>query len=259
MDLATALIWLLRITLPVILFCIYFKLQDGSGDKEAEVSTAPTGITISREKMLRHRKAVLGAPPPEAVGSVKLLGPAQAPELFAAGGRGSRRERGAREERGERSRRNEERGDRGEKKERKERRDRGSEDDRERKERGAGTRRSEEVPPAPDSAAFAPAADPTEEIELQPMSEAEEKMHLESLLNYVAFNPTEQQRVFLPDEAAPPPPPAKLPPKAGEEGPPMVPVVMDSEATEAKANAEAQMVLNGAIKFRWRSPRRHSR
>jgi hypothetical protein len=100
------------------------------------------------------------------------------------------------------------------------------------------------------------------------LSPEEEKMHLESLLNYVAFNRKDPQRTFLPDEAPPPPPPKPLPTKKPDgtkieapaaAAPPTavaesVPsfdsgsLVTGDEA--AKANAEAQMVLGGAIKFR---------
>jgi hypothetical protein len=64
------------------------------------------------------------------------------------------------------------------------------------------------------------------------------KMHVESLLNYVAFSRREQQRVFLPDTTGVPPPPPP-PPSAKK---------VDAEDEEAeKANAQVQLALRGAI------------
>lgn len=76
---------------------------------------------------------------------------------------------------------------------------------------------------------------------------SEEKLHLESLLNYVAFNRKEPQRTFLlTEEDLPPPPP---PPKVRKvEEVPQQPIT--TTATADKANEEAQMVLLGAINFK---------
>eukprot|EP00397_Hematodinium_sp_SG-2012_P002330 GEMP01002336.1.p1 GENE.GEMP01002336.1~~GEMP01002336.1.p1 ORF type:complete len:688 (-),score=161.21 GEMP01002336.1:1395-3458(-) len=70
---------------------------------------------------------------------------------------------------------------------------------------------------------------------------AEDKMHLESLLNYVAFN-RKEQRNFLP-EGAPPPPPA---PAANIPAPETQRI---STENMERANLEAQMVLKAAVNF----------
>lgn len=76
----------------------------------------------------------------------------------------------------------------------------------------------------------------------------QEKMHLESLLNYVAFKSKDQQRNFVVEEDAPPPPPPK-PMDMADEGMPLKALNL-SHTTVEKANAEAQMVLRGAINFK---------
>jgi len=69
----------------------------------------------------------------------------------------------------------------------------------------------------------------------------EEWMHLESLVNFVAFSARDQpQRIFLPGAGCPPPPPP----------PPALPSAkaLEVNTTEAaKANQEAQMVLRGIL------------
>jgi len=67
----------------------------------------------------------------------------------------------------------------------------------------------------------------------------EEMLHLESLMNYMAFN-RKQHRIFHPTEI-PPPPSSPHPPTSGE--PP-------SADFQSKANLDAQMVLKGAIHFK---------
>lgn len=63
------------------------------------------------------------------------------------------------------------------------------------------------------------------------------RMNVEGLLNFVAFHPREQQRVFLPEGPPPPPPkPAKALEKAGP--------------TAVTANEEAQIVLRGVIQLK---------
>lgn len=267
MELATALIWTLRIVLPIILFCIYFKLQA----PKDESYPGPTGNSHPRGRLLAHRKLVEGSPKPESMANVTVVDASQAPNLFAAGpGRGRGPRQGGRDREGREPR--EPREDRGD---RRERAGAPRESRRERGERGErGPRRSEGLPPreaSPERDEASPtAAAATAGEGVEPpapvLSAAEEKMHLESLLNYVAFNRKDQQRTFLPDEAIPPPPPPKPPKKSPEKpeapaatlptlgpasptaGGDQSPTVTGTEA--AKANAEAQMVLGGAIKFR---------
>lgn len=78
---------------------------------------------------------------------------------------------------------------------------------------------------------------------------AEQKMHVASLVNYVAFNRREQQRRFLLEEGgAPPPPPPRPRPrenKSDSRGEPTV-----SADMVQNANSEAQLVLSGAVRFK---------
>eukprot|EP00927_Polykrikos_kofoidii_P017918 TRINITY_DN18215_c0_g1_i1.p1 TRINITY_DN18215_c0_g1~~TRINITY_DN18215_c0_g1_i1.p1 ORF type:complete len:534 (+),score=146.22 TRINITY_DN18215_c0_g1_i1:188-1789(+) len=257
MDLATALIWALRIILPIVLFCIYFKLQA----PKDEVYPGPTGNSHPRSRLLAQRNLVQDNPKPDEIANMTVVDASQAPNLFSAqpnrsrGGRG-----GAREPRESREDRREQRGGARE----------GRRDRNERGERSSERpRRSEGQPPREESPqgreAQPPVVSVAEPTDTAPpaLSAAEEKMHLESLLNYVAFNRREQQRTFLPDKSAPPPPPPPKPPKkptdSAEGSSRLAPspatavgdqssAVTGTEAT--KANAEAQMVLSGAIKFR---------
>eukprot|EP00450_Noctiluca_scintillans_P038337 CAMPEP_0194480360 /NCGR_PEP_ID=MMETSP0253-20130528/3182_1 /TAXON_ID=2966 /ORGANISM="Noctiluca scintillans" /LENGTH=428 /DNA_ID=CAMNT_0039319729 /DNA_START=35 /DNA_END=1321 /DNA_ORIENTATION=+ len=68
-------------------------------------------------------------------------------------------------------------------------------------------------------------------------AEAERKMQMESLVNFVAFQRREPQRVFLP-QVAPPSPPRVL-----------VNADAKASATVVRANLEAQVVLKGAMRL----------
>lgn len=213
MELSTALVWTLRIVLPIILFCIYFKLQ-----ATKEEGSGPTNNVHSRAKLLARREATTGSPPPDSMKSIALKDQTEAPQLFA-GGRGDRGDRG-----GKGGRRGKDESREGSGKER----------------RGKGEKDKEE-------AAEAEEAKPADGVEksIEP-NEEEEKMHLESLLNYVAFTRKEQQRIYLPAEncAPPPPPPPK---KAGDGG--AVSSTITAEDME-KANSDAQLVLRGALNIK---------
>lgn len=203
MELATALVWTLRIVLPIVLFCIYFKLQSPKEERDI----GPTNNVIPRNRFLHLRKASVGAPAPGPVENITLKDPSQAPALFA--GAGSRSGRGGRRAPDE---------------------SRGRE---RREKRSADARKPQQDP-----------QETTVDVEsANPPQGPEDKMHLESLLNFVAFSRPEQQRIFLPDEsgAPPPPPPPSKKPKEKE---------LDiSGVTAEKANSEAQMVLRGALGF----------
>lgn len=210
--------------MPIILFCIYFKLQ-APKDEQSYSYPGPTKHQYSRGKILSRRKYVDLEEKPETLSNLCLKSQGQAPELFVStgrpgrgggggGGGGKRDERPPRAERGDRG----DRGERGDK--------RGSD----RQKKGDKKEEKEEVPVA------------------EAFSVSEEKMHLESLLNYVAFNKRAVQRTFLPEEGtAPPPPPKRLRP-GHQPKPPGDDDV--SGATAEKANAEAQMVLRGAMSFK---------
>jgi pentatricopeptide repeat protein len=82
----------------------------------------------------------------------------------------------------------------------------------------------------------------------------EERMHLESLLNYVAFQRPEQQRAFLPSHgvAAPPSPPKASTDEeeATDAAKAEAPKAVIVGAQAGKANDEAQMVLKGSMKMK---------
>lgn len=220
MELATALIWTLRIVLPLILFCIYFKLQSPNDDKPIGYP-GPTKHAYSRGKLLARRVGVDPSVKPEALDTLGLRNQEQAPELFADRGtlprRGSyREERTPKADRRERSERGGERGDR-----RGDRRERRSD-------------KKEEAEEEQDAAGKSPTA------------VTQDKLHFESLLNYVAFNKRSQLRTFLPEEGSRPPPPPKI--RRPDQNPSLRVEITGEVADEA--NGEAQMVLRGALHFR---------
>lgn len=197
MELSTALVWALRILLPIILFCVYFKLQKGL----EEPFRGPTDRVRTRDEILAHRKVVRHAPTPAS--KIVTKSASEAPSLFPAnGGRGGRSSR------------------------------RHGDAPRERREK----RKNEVQPECSENV-----VDASQELDAKVENIAEQdpttqKMNVESLLNYVAFTRKEQQRVFLPDTSGvpPPPPPAKKAAAAADED-------------RDKANADAQLVLRGAI------------
>jgi pentatricopeptide repeat protein len=235
MELATALIWALRIVLPIILFCIYFKLQTPKDDDRSY--PGPTKNSHPRSRLLSLRKAVEGEPAPEEVKTITLVTQEDKPELFTTPAR-----RGGRPERGDRG----DRGDRRERKERKEPRER-----KEPKERPEERADTEGAAPGGDSPIAGESPTQAEFPSVPAAAPEVEKQHLESLINYVAFNRKEQQRTFALDEGAPPPPPpTKKPADAPKEV--ATPILSSGSAKEsnAKANTEAQLVLTGAMKYK---------
>eukprot|EP00930_Biecheleria_cincta_P002877 TRINITY_DN103852_c0_g1_i1.p1 TRINITY_DN103852_c0_g1~~TRINITY_DN103852_c0_g1_i1.p1 ORF type:complete len:539 (-),score=132.48 TRINITY_DN103852_c0_g1_i1:135-1751(-) len=247
MELTTALIWTLRIVLPIILFCVYIKFQTSKDDQALSKPTS-TKNRYARSIILAHRKAAAGKPKHEDLSNLVLKDQSQAPELFQGaeggrrpGGRGSGRSAG---------------GQRGE--ERRDRPKREPREPREPKEHGEKgereSRRSQRQPSELEKRLFeeAPVATPAAEGAAQ-LTEDQEKMHLESLLNYVAFNRKDQQRNFMLDEdGEPPPPPPKKPAVAASTtgGGEQQSVKELAKMTTEKANEEAQMVLRGAINFK---------
>mmetsp|Transcript_70928 Transcript_70928/g.154096 ORF Transcript_70928/g.154096 Transcript_70928/m.154096 type:complete len:522 (-) Transcript_70928:267-1832(-) len=255
MELGTALIWTLRIALPIILFCIYFTLQSSKDEQYP----GPTKNQHDRKKMLIMREApnVTEAEVPECLANIELVDEKRAPQLFAAAPRRREERSGGRRSAGSGSAGGEER-------DRSLAKPREMKEGRERKDKES--RRSEKPPVVEVQSLFETEPKPVPAAP-SPPSPSEEKMHLESLLNYVAFNRKEQQRTFLQDSGAPPPPPPKT--KKFEvkptepEAAPVEAAAKDTTgedmkkfeadivgATAEKANAEAQMVLSGAIKFK---------
>jgi pentatricopeptide repeat protein len=218
MDLATALIWTLRILLPVILFCIYFKLQSPK-DEQQETSS---GVRFTREKLLARRKATMDCPVPEALAEIAMKDQSQAPTIFGSGRSGGGGKGGKQRERGERG----DRGERGEK-----------------REKGDNKRTDRSIEQqAPEDPIETEATQSAQFVTSPVVDTKMEKMQVETLVNFVAFNQVgRQQRVFLPDtEGGPPPPPPPRPAANGES--------VTGEKAE-KANIDAQMVLRGSIKF----------
>lgn len=229
MEVATVLVWVLRVVLPIVLFWIYFKLQL---PKDGEpVYTGSTKNQYARQKLLDYRQGGFDDGPPAAMENVRLVTEAQAPALFAS-----------KERRG---------GGRNNKDSNKE--DRLPKEKRERKGADKAAAKDDDRDGAADAVADAPPAE----------GGSDDKMHLESLLNYVAFNRKEQQRTFIVDESGAPPPPPPPPKKPAAAAPPAPETTgSNAEKTTAapadasvtplameKANAEAQMVLKGAIEF----------
>mmetsp|Transcript_85478 Transcript_85478/g.151199 ORF Transcript_85478/g.151199 Transcript_85478/m.151199 type:complete len:528 (-) Transcript_85478:92-1675(-) len=243
MELATALVWTLRIVLPIILFCIYFKFQSKEPGSEASYASSSGKGRIPRSKLLAHRKVAKEDPTvPESLATLTLKDQTQAPSLFQSGGdrggggKGGRGSRPGREDRG---------GQKGERREKREPKDK-EQPEKSRASLEAKRQQVIETIPPDEGAAATPAAEGAAE-----MSANQEKMNLESLLNFVAFNRKDQQRSFIVDEEVPPPPPPKLASLSAEPSGPLKAEALDlTKTTAEKANAEAQMVLRGALNFK---------
>jgi len=200
------------------LFIIWSKFQ--SGAEGSSSYSGPTKNVCSRGLILSRRKLVDPEDKLATLANMTMKNQEQAPELFVAGQRPGRGGGGKREnrERKPRGDRDGEDGEQGEKREKREKKT-----DKERDEESKG-----EAPAAPGPSA------------------SEKKMHLESLLNYVAFNRRPQQRVLLLEEgASPPSPPKRLRPGLQPDGTGEI-----TGAAAEQANAEAQMVLSGAVAFK---------
>eukprot|EP00927_Polykrikos_kofoidii_P036477 TRINITY_DN30802_c0_g1_i1.p1 TRINITY_DN30802_c0_g1~~TRINITY_DN30802_c0_g1_i1.p1 ORF type:complete len:386 (+),score=63.72 TRINITY_DN30802_c0_g1_i1:99-1160(+) len=223
---AMYIIWLVRVLLPIVLFFFWYRSQaNGSGDG---------GPSYNREEMLMVRKLCEEHHGPSSLGNMKLMEETDLQKLgfgFAHRNSGnSRRESGGGGKGGWK------RGEKGGHK--------GSSEG-----RSGGATRDIANDTRNQAALSSP---PTDD---QMLSE-EDRMHLESLLNFVAYSHKERpQRVFLPDKERPPPPPLpqkKLPPSTSANG------ASDADSAGAlKANAEAQMVLKGVVnpKFKLQCPK----
>lgn len=240
MDLTTALIWTIRIVLPIILFIVYFKLQSPKEESSFSRQAGSTKNRYSRSQLLTARKAVSKGEAPSELETITLKGQAEAPSLFESSGRtfgkgGGRREDGGGKGKG---------------------RGRGSREPREPREpreaREPKEKRSDDITEKPPEDEVVTALDESVSGEAvatpaalgaAQLSANKEKMHLESLLNWVAFHRKEQQRVFLMEEGSLPPPPPKHPQ-------PLDLSFGRGDASTEKANSEAQMVLKGALTFK---------
>eukprot|EP00929_Paragymnodinium_shiwhaense_P006935 TRINITY_DN110894_c0_g1_i1.p1 TRINITY_DN110894_c0_g1~~TRINITY_DN110894_c0_g1_i1.p1 ORF type:complete len:465 (+),score=114.78 TRINITY_DN110894_c0_g1_i1:133-1527(+) len=227
MELSTALIWGLRIILPIVLFCIYFKLQDTStSESKAAAQAGPSGNQISRSRLLALRAPAEGTSAPPVVKGIRLVGAEEAPHLFVDGRRKRRDQAGDAE--------------RGDRKERRDKRERGGKrPDRVERSNSDGAGVVEMTAPPP-------VVQPEVEVEVKPslpeLSPEEEKMHLESLINYMALQKKAQEG---PQQSANAAEPAPEEPSS----PPQDAAAPDASSAEV-ANAEAQTVLIGAIKYK---------
>jgi len=183
------LVWVVRLVLPILFFVIWHSLQP------AKEKPQPTGNRHARIALLRQRKETLGQAAPASIKNIRLV----EDSLVNTGG--PREKRGGLRERG---------GDRI---------DRASESPEERRVRREAREERKRVK----DASGPRRAKDSEDISRQ------DKMHLECLMNYIAFSRRHRpQAGFLPDGGPAP---------AEEE---------DAGAPEpARTNSEVQMVLKG--------------
>lgn len=227
-DTLAVFVGILRLVLPCLLLIFTFGHR-------FRIPWLTDRRKYARDLMLQHHRQVAagGGPAPEEMANIVLVTEDIAPALFQKPP--PPKPRGDRERRDERGDRRDERGDR-------ERRD---------GERRSGTRdkpkgETEQAAHAIEEAVHAQAAAMAAEKAAAAQASAEENMHLESLVNFVAFNKREQIRVFLPDDDFVPRPPPKLAkapitwaPKEASRG--------KEDDSSNRANKEAQMVLRGAL------------
>lgn len=232
MDLATILIWTLRTILPIILFYVYFRLQN-EGQQQ---NSGPSGREYSRSEILSQRRFRSTHPIPPALENLCVKTYSETPGPPAPGGRrapGNRRDSGLRE--------------------RKSRRNDGG------KATAEGNRTRSGSTLTATSEKVVRSSSPEEGVD-----STQSRMYLESLVNYVAFNSLEQQRNFVIVGKPPPPPKDSSAPKNTTDASPLL---QDDAASDSikneigsekqttvltekeveKANEEAQMVLQGAL------------
>eukprot|EP00929_Paragymnodinium_shiwhaense_P003545 TRINITY_DN104101_c0_g1_i1.p1 TRINITY_DN104101_c0_g1~~TRINITY_DN104101_c0_g1_i1.p1 ORF type:complete len:624 (-),score=156.79 TRINITY_DN104101_c0_g1_i1:256-2127(-) len=266
-DVAVVLVWVLRLTVPIILFWI-------SLGPKIRWPIWSRGPKYSREDLITWRSASSFEPAAE-IASLRLVGDDEAPELFL---RTIRRADGSLDVRDTRKRRPQARDVEDKPKKGQREREREKEqhkpdaaladfgDEAERppnkrseKKPAKGPSVSEPAEPKPMSPEEIRAMEVVNEREKARKAEEEESqqkasdrervMHIESLVNFVAFNRYKQQRRFAVPEGEEPAPPPSRPPGS-------VPPKMDDLITSSwsarqeraeRANAEAQMVLQGAL------------
>lgn len=245
------IVWILRLVLPCILFWISFGPR----------LRLPWYRCHSREKLLAYRDAVAAAQlqAPEALASLMLVDQYSAPKLFVSQDRAERQGR-----KGDRLGAVGDKGDRA---------------------AVAASAAADRAPrgitsggPGGGTSGGASTddsltAEPRQEEPPAPVpspSDTVSAMHLASVVNFVAFSRREQQRFFLPGDGFMPPPPPKpggskplgvsrgrgsgpasrsaLEPSPAEDLLAAAGPLVTTAAVE-RANAEAQMVLHGAMKL----------
>eukprot|EP00811_Abedinium_folium_P000731 NODE_1066_length_2624_cov_4.631958.p2 GENE.NODE_1066_length_2624_cov_4.631958~~NODE_1066_length_2624_cov_4.631958.p2 ORF type:complete len:510 (-),score=177.78 NODE_1066_length_2624_cov_4.631958:815-2344(-) len=243
------MIWFVRILVPILAFLVYLWIQSARDEQAA----TPEKYSHPRSKMIACRRVVLREmlEVPPCMSNLRLVDEATAPTLFLSNSRPVRK----RDERASKERKEKRESRKSEKKD-------GDDEaavaaptvslDTYDSERVVGIDTAS-IGAADVGDARIDATDAARSIISANADAAEvnngqdDKMHLESLLNYVAFNRKEQLRTFILEEegAAPPPPPPPL----RTSGSGAAPAIASAEASE-KANDEAQMVLRGAISFK---------
>lgn len=220
-DIQGWLILLARIALPIVVFFITF------GPK-IDAWLSSWGPHYSRDEMLRHWKVTQGCERPPAFSNLNLATAETAPSLFQKPEPPRPKAKPKAREGRDKASEKERSGERGEKAD------------------------FEKQPLSDDLAGGRPAK--TQEVSSRKSSadkdivpeedkSALRRMHFESLVNFVAFNRKDPQRVFLP-AGDPPPPPRKSPAEAAEV----------SGKDVLQANREAQMVLHGVLEMEASGP-----
>lgn len=209
-NITTCIVWVVRIVLPILFFWFWYRTGPGKG------WSGSTENVRTREEFLAVRKAILqateGEEPPEPFSNLRLVEEVRSSRGESRPGKGKK----------------------------------GKGDG-----KGRGRGRDEAGIDGPDAVDHVEAGDGDTAVpEAAPSANPkllteEERMHLESLLNFVAFSHKDRpQRVFLPDTGRPPPPPKKRPQAA----PPPVDYSDEADSPNTrKANSEAQMVVKGVI------------
>lgn len=213
LDAPALIVWVLRMVVPCLLFWISFGPR-------ISIRWPWIGPQYSREVLLSHRCSVEKEPPDEALVGMSVVDEQTAPALF----QDQKKERTERPERRERDKDKVEREVDGDRERRREER---------RKTREAG----EEASAQATAESLAQEADKKREDD-----ENDRKMHLESLVNFTAFNRYKQQRCFLVGDEPPKPPPQ---PPGKKVAVPQAQCVLAAAAE--RANGEAQLVLKGAL------------
>ena len=214
-DLQAWIVLIARIALPIFILFVAF------GPK-IDAWLSSWGPYYTKDEMLSHWKVTKKCVKPDELNGLNLVTAETAPLLF---------QKPEVPERTSRQKKKSEKVDRAEKAERYEKADKASEK--------PTLERSEN-----DLATEKPNMSVQESLEpaVETNDSSKQQMHFESLINFMAFNRQQPQRVFLP--VADPP----VPRKKGSQ----VPTITGKDAR--KANSEAQMVLRGALELEVEKP-----
>mmetsp|Transcript_29255 Transcript_29255/g.66573 ORF Transcript_29255/g.66573 Transcript_29255/m.66573 type:complete len:435 (+) Transcript_29255:124-1428(+) len=211
-------IWTMRILLPLFGFWIYFRLQNSRSQGDSQKNK------VTRDVLLMHRNITKGeGNKPETMATLRLIGNAEAPNLFAAPKQRESRGAARKERNSKRKSADENDGDepmmKGEgdaatparpRKERDE--DRAPAPEKPAKDQPKADPQPEEEKQerAPKTTATKPAPTPTPpHAPDTPGQDNDYARHTETLVNFMALNKLDKRAFFV--EGAPPPPPPKLP------------------------------------------------